>query len=181
MPIKVSSRFRSAAEQSPDHAGEQYRSFANTVALYITCIDCLRMPWSRRTRKAYVVFVREDKMSLTWSAAGSKLTRWNWRVLEGSRTKTNLKLSIPRLLKGNHEFYLLSTRLIYHEVRQMTNDVWYKCHAKYQLMGEEKSWRPACRKFHGFVSLIALARAHNNNLWLAPPTYMISTQINFYV
>jgi len=44
---------RSAAEQKPDHAGEQYNSLANTVDLKTSFIDAVGIPWLRSTRSAY--------------------------------------------------------------------------------------------------------------------------------
>jgi len=45
------SRVRSAAEQRPDHAGEQY-SLAGTVDLKTLLIDAAGIPWLRSTRCA---------------------------------------------------------------------------------------------------------------------------------
>ena len=60
---------RPAAEQNPDHAGEQYRSLAITVDLNTSCIDDAGKPWLRSTRRAYSSREHVVSRPLTWSDA----------------------------------------------------------------------------------------------------------------
>ena len=65
----ASSRSRSSAEQSPDHAGEAYNNRACTVARYRVSMDCPVKPCVRRTRRAYIVLEHASMILFTWSLA----------------------------------------------------------------------------------------------------------------
>ena len=77
----------SAAEQNPDHAGEQYTSLAATVARKTSYSEVADMPCVRKIRRAYSKPEHDDRTLVTCSAAKSgggcaalSLARWAYRI-----------------------------------------------------------------------------------------------------
>jgi len=72
------------AEVRPDHAGEQYVSFAIIVAWKTAVSDVAGSPWLRTgTRIAYNELEHEANSELTWSAAALLLTEEDGKGREG--------------------------------------------------------------------------------------------------
>ena len=67
--MNESIRTRSAALQKPDHAGLQYSSLVNTVALYTLWRASVGMPCERSTRSAYSDLEQAEMVAVTCSSA----------------------------------------------------------------------------------------------------------------